>query len=157
MGEVPAGDPRRTIRGFKPDKKFDGPVPKLVYNDPYEDEKDRQNKVSRYWRAHDQERLQRESRYHELLGIEETAASRKRMEEAAKALKKSQEDETAWAKEKGKEKEKEGGPFGNAKGKAREVPSTPKKLRPKNPNMETGWRPRMMVMKRKKGCSAFSA
>ncbi|KIJ32974.1 hypothetical protein M422DRAFT_265159 [Sphaerobolus stellatus SS14] len=124
MEEVPIGDPRRTIQGFVPDNKFDAPAPKLVFDDPYEEEEDRLNKVTKYWKARDQERLMRESRYRELWGAEEAAASRKRSEEAAKRLKEAQEKEATWdlekEKEKEKGKEKEAGPSRSAKGKAKE-------------------------------------
>ncbi|KIJ54180.1 hypothetical protein M422DRAFT_241431 [Sphaerobolus stellatus SS14] len=135
MEEVPIGDPRRTVQGFVPDNKFDAPAPKLIFDDPYEEEKDRLNKVTKYWRARDQERLMRESRYRELRGAEEAAASQKRTEDAAKKLKEAQEKEAARdlekEKEKEKGKEKEAGPSGSAKGKAKEVPKTPKKTTPK--------------------------
>ncbi|KIJ46826.1 hypothetical protein M422DRAFT_249570 [Sphaerobolus stellatus SS14] len=142
MEEVPADDLRRTVWGFEPDKKFDWLAPKFAFDDPFKEEEDHLPKVTRYWKAHDQERTQCESRYCELLGAEEAAASRKRMEEDARALKKVQEEELE--KKKGKEKEKEVGPSGsvkgkgketwpsgNAKGKAKEVPKTPKKSTPK--------------------------
>ncbi|KIJ24211.1 hypothetical protein M422DRAFT_275061 [Sphaerobolus stellatus SS14] len=135
MEEVPIGDPRRTVQGFVPDNKFDAPAPKLIFDDPYEEEKDRLNKVTKYWKVCDQERLMRESRYRELRGAEEAAASRKRSEDAAKKLKEAQEKEAARDLEKEKEKEKgnekEAGPSGSAKGKAKEVLKTPKKTTPK--------------------------
>ncbi|KIJ32894.1 hypothetical protein M422DRAFT_265232 [Sphaerobolus stellatus SS14] len=127
MEEVPIGDPRRTVQGFVPDNKFNAPAPKLVFDDPYEEEEDRLNKVTKYWKVCDQERLMRESRYRELRGAEEAAASRKRSEDAAKKLKEAQEKE----EEKEKGKEKEAGPSGSAKGKAKEVLKTPKKTTPK--------------------------
>ncbi|KIJ51638.1 hypothetical protein M422DRAFT_243946 [Sphaerobolus stellatus SS14] len=124
MVEVPIGDPRRTVQGFVPDNKFDVPAPKLVFDDPYEEEEDHLNKVTKYWKARDQKRLMRESRYRELLGAEEAAASQKQSEEAAKRLKEAQEKEAARdlekEKEKEKGKEKEAGSSSNVKGKARE-------------------------------------
>ncbi|KIJ45531.1 hypothetical protein M422DRAFT_250850 [Sphaerobolus stellatus SS14] len=135
MEEVLIGNPRRTVQGFVPDNKFDAPVPKLVFDNPYEDEEDRLNKVTKYWKARNQERLQRESRYRELLGAEEAAASWKRTEEAARKLKEAQEKEAAWdlekEKEKEKGKEKEAGPFGGSKAKGKGVPKMPKKSTPK--------------------------
>ncbi|KIJ35056.1 hypothetical protein M422DRAFT_262800 [Sphaerobolus stellatus SS14] len=134
MEEVPADDPRRTVRGFEPDKKFDRPAPKFAFDDPFEEEEDCLPKVTHYWRARGQERTQCESRYRELLGAEEAAASWKRMEEAAKALKKAQEQEAMQALEKEEEvektkekelekekgKEKEAGLSGSVKGKGKE-------------------------------------
>ncbi|KIJ52927.1 hypothetical protein M422DRAFT_242883 [Sphaerobolus stellatus SS14] len=124
------------------DDKFGRPAPKFAFDDPFEEEEDRLPKVTRYWKARDQERTQRESWYRELLGAETAAASRKRTEEAARkqreveeeernAKEKEKEQEKRKGKEKGKGKEKEAGPSGNAKGKAREVPKTPKKVTPK--------------------------
>ncbi|KIJ50731.1 hypothetical protein M422DRAFT_245388 [Sphaerobolus stellatus SS14] len=113
MEDVPASDSRRT------------------------EEEDRLSKVAHYWKAHDQERTQRELRFCELLDAEEAAASQKWSEEAAQALKKVKEEEKAKEKEKekekekGKKKEKEVGPSGSAKGKAKEVPKMPKKPTPK--------------------------
>ncbi|KIJ34522.1 hypothetical protein M422DRAFT_263286 [Sphaerobolus stellatus SS14] len=142
MEEVPAGDPRRTVLGFQADNKFNRPAPKFSFDDPFEEEEDCLSKVARYWKACDQKRTQRESRFRELLDAEEAAASQKvQEEEAARALEKTREEEKAKEKErekeKGKEKEKEkgkekeAGPSGSAKGKAREVPKMPKKPTPK--------------------------
>ncbi|KIJ38552.1 hypothetical protein M422DRAFT_258663 [Sphaerobolus stellatus SS14] len=96
MEEIPAGDPRRTVRGFEADKKFDGPVPKFSFNDPYEEEGDRLSK----------ERTQRESCFRELLDTEMAASAWKRAEEMARALETSKE-KARLEKEKGKEKERE--------------------------------------------------
>ncbi|KIJ32890.1 hypothetical protein M422DRAFT_265225 [Sphaerobolus stellatus SS14] len=144
MEELPADDPRRTVLGFQADDKFGRPAPKFAFDDPFEEEEDRLSKVTRYWKARDQERIQRESRYRDLLDAETAAESRKRTEEAAwkqreieeeekKAKEKEREQEKRKEQEKGKgkEKEKEAGPSGIAKGKAREVPKTPKKVTPK--------------------------
>ncbi|KIJ49042.1 hypothetical protein M422DRAFT_246827 [Sphaerobolus stellatus SS14] len=122
MEEVPVGDPRKTVLGFEADKKFDQPAPKFNFDDPFEEEEDHLAKVARYWKARDQERTQRESRYRELLDAETAAASRRSREEE-KAEEKEQD--------KRKGKEKEAGPSGISKGKAREVPKTPKKTTPK--------------------------
>ncbi|KIJ42160.1 hypothetical protein M422DRAFT_254855 [Sphaerobolus stellatus SS14] len=137
MDEIPIGDPRRTVRGFVPDDKFDAPAPKLVFDDPYEEEEeeDHLNKVTKYWKVRDQERLMRESRYRELRGAEEAAKSQKRSEDAAKKLKEAQQK--AAARDLEKEMEKEAGPSGNVKGKARETPATPKKTMPKKSQVES--------------------
>ncbi|KIJ37121.1 hypothetical protein M422DRAFT_260511 [Sphaerobolus stellatus SS14] len=93
--------------------KFDGPAPKLSFDNPYEDEEDRLNK---------------------LLDAEVVAASRRKAEEAARAQSKAREDEAREKekkKELEKEKEKEVGLSGQAKGKARKMPRTPKKITPK--------------------------
>ncbi|KIJ52912.1 hypothetical protein M422DRAFT_242863 [Sphaerobolus stellatus SS14] len=111
MEDVPAGDSRRTIWGFQANKKIDWPAPTFSFDDPNEEEEDSLSKVACYWKARDQERTQRESRFRKLLDAEEAAASRKRSEEAAWALKKAKEKEKE--KEKRREKEKE-------KGKAKE-------------------------------------
>ncbi|KIJ51573.1 hypothetical protein M422DRAFT_244740, partial [Sphaerobolus stellatus SS14] len=144
MEEIPADDPRRTVTGFQADDKFGRPAPKFAFDDPFEEEEDRLPKVIRYWKARDQERIQRESRYRELLDAETAAESRKRTEEAArkqreieeeekkvKEKEKEQEKRKEQEKGKGKEKEKDAGLSGIAKGKAREVPKTPKKVTPK--------------------------
>ncbi|KIJ53225.1 hypothetical protein M422DRAFT_242352, partial [Sphaerobolus stellatus SS14] len=142
MEEVLVGDPRRTVLGFEADKKFDQPAPKFNFDDPFEEEDDRLSKVTRYWRARDQERTQRESRYRELFDAETAAEWRKRTaeaarkqreaeEEMAKEKEREQEKRKEQEKDKGKGKEKEAGPSGNSKGKAREVPKTPKKTTPK--------------------------
>ncbi|KIJ35463.1 hypothetical protein M422DRAFT_262234 [Sphaerobolus stellatus SS14] len=126
MEEIPVGDPTRTVQGFAPDKKFNVPAPKLAFDNPYEDNEDRLNKVNKYWKARNKERLQREARYKELLNAEVKAAERRKA------------DEIAWAKEKAKEEaaEKEAGPSGVNKGKAREVPKTPRKVTPKKSQTE---------------------
>ncbi|KIJ45784.1 hypothetical protein M422DRAFT_250578 [Sphaerobolus stellatus SS14] len=160
MEEIPASDLRRTVLGFQADNKFNRLAPKFTFDDPFEEEEDRLPKVTRYWKVRDQERTQRESRYRELLDAEKAAALRKRSEEATQKQKEAQEEEAArvlektWEaekakekekekakgkekeKEKGKEKEKEAGPSGTVKGKAREVPKTPKKLTPKKSQHE---------------------
>ncbi|KIJ32737.1 hypothetical protein M422DRAFT_265366, partial [Sphaerobolus stellatus SS14] len=76
MEEVPAGDPRRTVQGFEADSLFHGPVPRIDYNDPYEQDEDRLKKITRYWAARDLERDQRTLRYDELLKAESEAAER---------------------------------------------------------------------------------
>ncbi|KIJ30051.1 hypothetical protein M422DRAFT_268512 [Sphaerobolus stellatus SS14] len=145
MEEIPANNPRRTVLGFQADDKFGWPAPKFTFDNPFEEEENRLPKVTCYWKARDQERTQCESRYRELFDAETAAASWKRTEEAtrkqreaqeeeaARALEKSREEEKAKEKEKekGKNKEKEAGPSGSSKGKAREVPKTPKKTTPK--------------------------
>ncbi|KIJ35879.1 hypothetical protein M422DRAFT_261833, partial [Sphaerobolus stellatus SS14] len=144
MEEIPADDLRRTVLGFQADDKFGRPAPKFAFDDPFEEEEDRLSKVTRYWKARDQERIQRESRYRELLDAETAAELRKRTEEAAqkqreieeeekkvKEKEREQEKRKEQEKGKGKEKEKEAGLSGIAKGKAREVPKTPKKVTPK--------------------------
>ncbi|KIJ43076.1 hypothetical protein M422DRAFT_253567 [Sphaerobolus stellatus SS14] len=134
MEEIPAGNPSRTIQGFAPDKKF---------------------QVNRYWKARDKERLLREACYTELLRAEVVAAERRKAEENAQAEEKAKEEAAVREKEKEKEKdkdlekatqekektvepakEKEAGPSGNAKGKAREVPRTPRKVTPKKSQTE---------------------
>ncbi|KIJ38319.1 hypothetical protein M422DRAFT_258965 [Sphaerobolus stellatus SS14] len=136
MEEIPVGDPSRTVQGFALDKKFNAPAPKLMFDNPYEDDADRLNKVNKYWKARDKERMQREARYKELLDAEvkATVQRKAREEEAAQEREKEQELE----KEKDTEpvKEKEAGPSGNAKGKAREVPRTPRKVTPKKSQTE---------------------
>ncbi|KIJ36884.1 hypothetical protein M422DRAFT_260748 [Sphaerobolus stellatus SS14] len=127
MEEVPASDPRRTVKGFQADKKFDWPAPKFSFDDPYEEEGDHLSKVTRYWKVRHQEKTQRESRFRELLDAEMVAATWKKAEEMARVLDAAKEQtrlEKAkeLEKEKEKEKEKEAGPSGSAKGKAREVP-----------------------------------
>ncbi|KIJ22757.1 hypothetical protein M422DRAFT_276774 [Sphaerobolus stellatus SS14] len=116
MEEVPIGDPRRTVQGFVPDNKFDVPAPKLVFDDPYEEEEDHLNKVTKYWTAYDQERPMRSQ------------------EEAAKRLE-AQKKEAVWdlekEKEKEKGKEKEAGLSGGSKAKGKGIPKTPKKSTPK--------------------------
>ncbi|KIJ50321.1 hypothetical protein M422DRAFT_245574 [Sphaerobolus stellatus SS14] len=72
MEDVPAGDARRTVQGFQADEKFDWPAPTFSFDDPNEEE-DHLSKVACYWKAHDQERTQRESRFCELLDAEEAA------------------------------------------------------------------------------------
>ncbi|KIJ27235.1 hypothetical protein M422DRAFT_271608 [Sphaerobolus stellatus SS14] len=134
MDKIPIGDPRRTIRGFVPDDKFDAPAPKLVFDDPYEEEEDHLNKVTKYWKVRD-ERLMRESRDRVLRGAEAAAASRKRSEDAAKKLKEAQQK--AAARDLEKETEKEAGPSGNVKSKAREMPATPKKTMPKKSQVKS--------------------
>ncbi|KIJ34796.1 hypothetical protein M422DRAFT_262981 [Sphaerobolus stellatus SS14] len=141
MEEVLTSDPRRTVKGFQANKKFDRPAPKFSFDDPYkEEEEDCLSKVTCYWKAHDQERTQSESRYRELLDAEKAAALWKWTEEAARELKKAQELEKAKEKEKekekGKEKEKQAGLFGSAKGKVKEVPKMPKKPTPKKSHHE---------------------
>ncbi|KIJ44568.1 hypothetical protein M422DRAFT_252186 [Sphaerobolus stellatus SS14] len=150
MGEILSADPRRTIRGFVPDKKFDVPAPMLAFDGPYEDDEDRLNKVKKYWRVHDKERMLREAHYKELLDAEVQAAERRKADENTQALEKAKEEAAAWEKEKEKEKEKvletaawnkkktielekdsEAGPSGVNKGKTREVPKTPRKVTPK--------------------------
>ncbi|KIJ25878.1 hypothetical protein M422DRAFT_273109 [Sphaerobolus stellatus SS14] len=121
MEEIPVGDPRRTVRGFEPDKKFDGPAPKLSFDNPYEDKEDHLNKKSLIlYRCPD-------------AGEQVAAAVKRKAEEAAWAQSKAQDDE---AREKEKEKEKEAGPSNQAKGKAREMPRTPKKITPKKSQHE---------------------
>ncbi|KIJ24112.1 hypothetical protein M422DRAFT_275188 [Sphaerobolus stellatus SS14] len=123
MEEIPAGDPQRTVLGFEADKNFDQPAPKFNFDDPFEEEEDRLPKVTRYWKARDQVRTQRESRYRELLDAETAAASWKRAEEAAQKQREAEEEEKKakekekeeekrkeQEKRKGKEKEKEAGP-----------------------------------------------
>ncbi|KIJ34475.1 hypothetical protein M422DRAFT_263443 [Sphaerobolus stellatus SS14] len=102
------------------------PAPKFSFDDPYEEEEDRLSKVTCYWKAHDQERTQRESRYRELLDAEEAAALRKQSEDATRELKKAQEAEKTKEKERKKEigtgeREREG------KGEGSGTP-TPKKF-----------------------------
>ncbi|KIJ51113.1 hypothetical protein M422DRAFT_245096 [Sphaerobolus stellatus SS14] len=71
-------------------------------------------------------------KYQELLDAEQ-AASHKRAEDAAQAVRETQEKakgkekEKEKEKEKGKGKEKEAGPSGSTKGKGKEVPKMPKK------------------------------
>ncbi|KIJ47319.1 hypothetical protein M422DRAFT_249167 [Sphaerobolus stellatus SS14] len=130
MEEVLVGNPRSTVKGFQADKKFDRPAPKFSFDDPYEKEEDRLPKVR------NQERTQRESRFQELLDAEMAAATQAKAEEMAKVAcdakeKDRLEKEQAVEKEKEKEKDKEVGPSGSAKGKAREVPRTPKETTPK--------------------------
>ncbi|KIJ36457.1 hypothetical protein M422DRAFT_261212 [Sphaerobolus stellatus SS14] len=137
MEEIPVSDPTRTVQGFAPDKKFNVPAPKLTFDNPYEDDEDRLNKVNKYWKARNKERLQRETHYKELLDAEVTAAERRKAEEAMQAQSKAREDEAREKeKEKELEKEKEAGLSGNAKGKARELPKTPKKATPKKSQHE---------------------
>ncbi|KIJ31495.1 hypothetical protein M422DRAFT_266873 [Sphaerobolus stellatus SS14] len=155
MGEILSADPRRTVRGFVPDKKFDAPAPTLAFNDPYENDEDRLNKVKKYWKVHDKERMLREACYKELLDAEVQAAKRRKAEENAWAMDKAKKEAAAREKEKEKEKglematrekektvelekekEKEAGPSGNAKGKAREVPRMPRKVTPKKSQPE---------------------
>ncbi|KIJ37790.1 hypothetical protein M422DRAFT_259636 [Sphaerobolus stellatus SS14] len=137
MEEIPVGDPTRTVQGFAPDKNFNVPAPKLAFDDPYEDDADRLNKVNKYWKAQDKERMQREACYKELLDAEVKAAVQRKAEENARAKEKAKEEAAAREKEKEKGlekektvepvKEKEAGPSGVSKGKAREVPKTPRK------------------------------
>ncbi|KIJ42617.1 hypothetical protein M422DRAFT_254057 [Sphaerobolus stellatus SS14] len=146
MEEIPVGDPTRTIQGFAPDKKFNAPAPKLTFDDPYEDDEDRLNKVNKYWKARGKERQQREAHYKELLDAEVEAAVRRKAEETTRAKEKARKEEAAQEKEKEQElekekdtelvREKEAGPSGNAKGKAKEVPRTPKKVTPKKSQTE---------------------
>ncbi|KIJ46915.1 hypothetical protein M422DRAFT_249657 [Sphaerobolus stellatus SS14] len=157
MGEIPSADPRRTVRGFVPDKKIDVPAPTLAFNDPYEDDEDRLNKVKKYWRVCDKERMLREACYKELLDAKVQAAEWRKADENVRPLEKAKEEAAAWEKEKEKEKEKEqaletaarnkektvepekdneAGPSSNAKGKAREVPRTPRKVTPKKSQTE---------------------
>ncbi|KIJ40821.1 hypothetical protein M422DRAFT_256259 [Sphaerobolus stellatus SS14] len=155
MGEIPSADPRRTVRGFVPDKKFDAPAPMLAFDDPYEDDEDRLNKVKKYWRARDKERMLREAHYKELLDAEVKAAERRKANENARALEKAKEEAAVQEREKEKEKEKEQaletatrnkktvelednevGPSGVNKGKAREVPRTPRKVTPRKSQTE---------------------
>ncbi|KIJ43099.1 hypothetical protein M422DRAFT_253596 [Sphaerobolus stellatus SS14] len=127
MGEIPSADPRRTVQGFAPDIKFDAPAPTLAFNDPYEDDEDRLNKVKKYWRAHDKERMLREARYKELLDAEVKAAEQRKADENAQAL------EEAAAREREKEEEKE---TAAQKGRRPEVPRTPRKVTPRKPQTE---------------------
>ncbi|KIJ41711.1 hypothetical protein M422DRAFT_255331 [Sphaerobolus stellatus SS14] len=137
MEEIPVGDLTRTVQGFAPDKNFNAPAPKLAFDDPYEDDEDHLNKVNKYWKARDKERMQREAHYKELLDAEVKAAEWRKAEENVRAKEKAKEEAAAWEKEKEKGlekektvepvKEKEAGPSGVNKGKAREVPKTPKK------------------------------
>ncbi|KIJ22630.1 hypothetical protein M422DRAFT_276909 [Sphaerobolus stellatus SS14] len=157
MEEIPVSDPTRTVQGFAPDKNFNVPAPKLAFDDPYEDDADCLNKVNKYWKVHDKERMQREACYKELLDAEVKAAEGRKAEENTWALEKAKEEAAGWEKEKEKEKEteqalemaawekektvelekeKEAGPSGNAKGKAREVPRTPRKVTPKKSQPE---------------------
>ncbi|KIJ32030.1 hypothetical protein M422DRAFT_266265, partial [Sphaerobolus stellatus SS14] len=102
----------------------------LVFDNPYEDDEDRLNKVNKYWKARVKERLQREARYKELLDAEVKAAERRKVDEIAWAKEKAKEEAAAREKEKEKGlekektvepvKEKEAGPSGVNKGKARE-------------------------------------
>ncbi|KIJ35013.1 hypothetical protein M422DRAFT_262738 [Sphaerobolus stellatus SS14] len=115
MGEILSADPRRTVRGFVPDKKFDAPAPTLVFNDPYEDDEDCLNKVKKYWRAHDKERMLREARYKELLDAEVQATERRKADENARALEKAKEEAAA---------------------REKEVPRTPRKVTPKKSQTE---------------------
>ncbi|KIJ54951.1 hypothetical protein M422DRAFT_241037 [Sphaerobolus stellatus SS14] len=154
MEEIPVGDPSRTVQGFAPDKKFNAPAPKLMFDDPYEDDADRLNKVNKYWKARDKEMMQREARYQALLDKEVKAAERRKAAENA-AKEKAKEEAAAREKEKENEKgkaleaaarekektvepakEKEAGPSGNAKGKTKEVPRTPRKVTPKKSQNE---------------------
>ncbi|KIJ37997.1 hypothetical protein M422DRAFT_259383 [Sphaerobolus stellatus SS14] len=105
MGETPSADPRRTVRGFAPDKKFDAPAPMLAFNDPYEDDEDRLNKVKKYWRTRDKERMLREAHYKELLDAEVKATEQRKADENAQALEKAKEEAAVWEREKEKEKE----------------------------------------------------
>ncbi|KIJ35903.1 hypothetical protein M422DRAFT_261859 [Sphaerobolus stellatus SS14] len=107
MEEIPVSDPTRTVQGFAPGKKFNVPAPKLAFDDPYEDDEDRLNKVNKYWKVHDKERLQREARYRELLDAEVKAAERRKADEIAWAKEKAKEEAAAWEKEKEKGLEKE--------------------------------------------------
>ncbi|KIJ31137.1 hypothetical protein M422DRAFT_267212 [Sphaerobolus stellatus SS14] len=96
------------------------------------------SQVNKYWKAHDKERMQREARYKELLDAEVKAAERRKADEIARAKEKAKEEAAAREKEKekGLEKEKEAGPPGVNKGKAREVPKTPRKVTPKKSQTE---------------------
>ncbi|KIJ24251.1 hypothetical protein M422DRAFT_275021 [Sphaerobolus stellatus SS14] len=85
MEQIPAGDPRCMVQGFEADPLFHGPVPRIDYNDPYEQAEDRLKKVTRYWAARDLERDQRTSCYDELLAAEMQASIlRREAEQAAK-------------------------------------------------------------------------
>ncbi|KIJ42200.1 hypothetical protein M422DRAFT_254589 [Sphaerobolus stellatus SS14] len=144
MEEILVGDPTRTIQGFAPDKEFNAPASKLAFDDPYEDDEDRLNKVSKYWKGRDKERLQREARYKELLDAEVEAAVWRKAEEIMQAKEKAKEEAATREKEKGLEKEKAVGPVGEKetrpsgvnKGKAREVPKTPRKVTPRKSQTE---------------------
>ncbi|KIJ26423.1 hypothetical protein M422DRAFT_272467 [Sphaerobolus stellatus SS14] len=146
MEEIPVGDPSRTVQGFTPDKKFNAPAPKLMFDDPYEDDVDCLNKVNKYWKARNKEMMQREARYKGLLDAEVEAAVQRKAREDEAARLKAAEEEAAREKEKEQElekekdtgpvKEKEAGPSGNVKGKAKEVPRTPRKVTPKKSQPE---------------------
>ncbi|KIJ23908.1 hypothetical protein M422DRAFT_275422 [Sphaerobolus stellatus SS14] len=85
MEQIPVGDPRCTVQGFEADPLFRGPVPRIDYNDPYEQDEDCLKKVTRYWAARDLERDQRTSRYDELLAAEiQASILRCEAEQAAK-------------------------------------------------------------------------
>ncbi|KIJ36957.1 hypothetical protein M422DRAFT_260584 [Sphaerobolus stellatus SS14] len=143
MEEIPVGDPVRIVQGFAPDKEFNVPAPKLVFDDPYEDDEDRLNKVNKYWKACDKERMQREACYKKLLGAEVEATKQRKADEIVWA-EKAKEEAAVREKEKGLEKdkavklvgEKEMGSSGINKGKAREVPKTPRKVTPKKSQTE---------------------
>ncbi|KIJ47011.1 hypothetical protein M422DRAFT_249317 [Sphaerobolus stellatus SS14] len=123
MEEILVSDPTRTVQGFAPDKKFNAPAPKLVFDDPYEDDEDCLNKVNKYWKAHDKERLQREACYKELLDAEVKAAEQRKADEIAQAKEKAKAEAAMREKEKEKGlekvktvepvKEKEVGPSGS--------------------------------------------
>ncbi|KIJ50990.1 hypothetical protein M422DRAFT_244953 [Sphaerobolus stellatus SS14] len=145
MEEIPVGNPTRTVQGFAPDKKFNAPAPKLAFDDPYEDDEDRLNKVNKYWKVRDKERLQREACYKELLDAEVKAAKRRKADDIVQdAKEKAKEEAATREKEKGLEKEKtvelvkekEVGPSGVNKGKAREMPKMPRKVTPKKSQTE---------------------
>ncbi|KIJ42211.1 hypothetical protein M422DRAFT_254615 [Sphaerobolus stellatus SS14] len=144
MEEILVGNPTRTVQGFAPDKEFNAPAPKLVFDDPYEDDEDHLNKVSKYWKARDKERLQREAHYKELLDAEVKAATWRKAEEITQAKEKAKEEAATREKKKGLEKEKavgpvgekETGPSGVNKGKARELPKTPRKVTPRKSQTE---------------------
>ncbi|KIJ53868.1 hypothetical protein M422DRAFT_242134 [Sphaerobolus stellatus SS14] len=85
MEQIPARDPRRTVQGFEADPLFRGPVPRIDYNDPYEQDEDCLKKVTRYWATRDLEQDQQTSRYDELLAAEmQVSILRREAEQAAK-------------------------------------------------------------------------
>ncbi|KIJ43452.1 hypothetical protein M422DRAFT_253334, partial [Sphaerobolus stellatus SS14] len=130
-------------------------APKLMFDNPYEDDGDRLNKVNKYWKVCNKERMQREARYKVLLDAEVEATMQRKAREEEAARVKAREEEAAQEREKEqkleKEKDtepvkvKEAGPSGNAKGKAREVPRTPRKVTPKNPNLRSNLSPKKMM------------
>ncbi|KIJ39574.1 hypothetical protein M422DRAFT_257626 [Sphaerobolus stellatus SS14] len=72
-------------------EEIPAPAPKLAFDDPYEDDEDHLNKVSKYWKACNKERMQREACYKELLGAEVEAARRRKADENTRAEKAKEE------------------------------------------------------------------
>ncbi|KIJ40001.1 hypothetical protein M422DRAFT_257063 [Sphaerobolus stellatus SS14] len=161
MEDVPAGNARRTVQGFQADEKFNWPALTFSFDNPKEEEEDRgtllegsgclaeevEDAAQVLKKAQEEEKAKEKEKEKEKEKGKEKEKEKGKEKEKEKGKEKEKEKGKEKKKEKGKEKEKEKGkekkkekgkekekqmgPSGSAKGKAKEVPKTPKNPTPK--------------------------